>query len=419
MAKRKSFKDNAADPFGSGNQPDVDSSWLSADSSIYGDLSQADSKAERTRIREFNIFTIHPDPLQPRRVLPSVLREMWNGKPESIGDIFVEWVRIISEEERGGDEFQFEAHMQEQEIDGDDYVPKSLELALLEVIKLAVSIRRDGLTNPITVVEVPDGLRIETGERRWLAYHLLHAFSDDPQNQWQQIPARKVEALDVWRQASENNARQNLNATGRARQFAILMMDLWSRNGKRFEPFEAYEAEQHYYAQVSELSPPHGKSNVILNAMGFQNRNAISRYRKLLTLDNDIWLLADDSNCPESILRRMIGKGFQESIAIFQSWASGQSADIPNVTSGDISPKPPNISQTKKSPPPTLLSDPAIRQGDRLFSREAHHSLSLSIKELASLRSGVGQAKSQTKQQIQQLVNDLRNFLDDVEGSIE
>lgn len=421
MAKRKSFKDNAGDPFDVDSQPqqNVDSSWLEADSQIFGALSQADNKAERTRIREFDIFGIVPDITQPRRSLPTEIRNLWDNDPAELSNLFRMWLMAIKEE-RGDKEFPLAEYMNTTEIIADQTDPRGyLENSLIEIIDLAVSIRRDGLTNPITIFEVEDYNQLETGERRWLAYHLLHYHFNDERKKWRNIPARKMPRFDVWRQASENNARQNLNAIGRARQFALLMIDLWEQDGKTFEPFNAFEVEQDFYAQVKNMKPPHGKSGVVLSAMGFTHRNAIYRHRQLLTLPYEIWQRADDTNCPESVLRNMVGKSLHDAQEIFHKWQRGENySTSPIVTSGDNSP-PPKISQTAKSNRPTLLPDPACQRGNRLFTKEKEQQISQTVKELVALRSGVGQAKSQTKSQIRQLADDIRRFLDEIERTIK
>lgn len=419
MAKRKSFKDNAGDPFSVEPQQNVDSSWLDADSQIFGALNQADNKAERTRIREFDIFGISPDISQPRRAIPNELRHLWDNDPATLDDLFKMWLMAIAQE-RDGKDFPFAEFMQASEIIAEQDIPRGyLEQSLIHIIDLAISIRRDGLTNPITIYEVDNYHQVETGERRWLAYHLLHFHFQDERKSWRNIPARKMPRFDVWRQASENNARQNLNAIGRARQFALLMIDLWENEGKTFEPFTAYENEQEFYAQVHSMKAPHGKSGIILSAMGFEHRNAIYRHRQLLTLPYEIWQRADDTNCPESVLRNMVGKSFHEAQEIFHRWQRGEGLpSTPSVTTGDTSAKP-KISQAKKLNRPTLLPDPACQHGNRLFTKEKEQQISHTIKELVALRSGVGQAKSQTKSQIRQLAEDVRRFLEEVERSLK
>src|SRR5690606_4780692 len=129
-----------------------------------------------------------------------------------------------------------------------------IESALIRVIDLSASIRRDGLTNPITIADEDGQFIIETGERRWLAYHLLYwrlnTLNNDDQHDWSRIPAHVVDELSIWRQASENNARADLNAIGKARQLALLLMDIFVQEGVQFEHLDNYQNDQTFYAQV-------------------------------------------------------------------------------------------------------------------------------------------------------------------------
>ncbi len=172
----------------------------------------------------------------------------------------------------------------------------------MEIVSLAASIKRDGLTNPVTVSPKGQQYQLETGERRWLAYHLLLLYTQD--DKWKRIPARVMDTADPWRQASENTVRQDLNAIGRARQFAKLLMAL--HPNREFAPYEECESDQAYYQQAVDLRPPYGTSELLLNAMGLKHRAAFSRCRKLLNLPPDIWIQADDENWPEDRLIEIV-----------------------------------------------------------------------------------------------------------------
>jgi ParB-like chromosome segregation protein Spo0J len=180
---------------------------------------------------------------------------------------------------------------------------------LIDLADLAISIRKTGLTNPITVVRMDRIYRLETGERRWLAYHLLNIYF--PDEDWNRIPAHLVDEISVWRQASENNARADLNAISRARQLAILLMDLLAERGYEFYTFdeliETGGTEREYYAQVAdgnEFRVPRGEGERLLNAMGLKNPTQIRQYRQLLRLPDEVWQEADDKNLTEGEIRR-------------------------------------------------------------------------------------------------------------------
>jgi hypothetical protein len=119
-----------------------------------------------------------------------------------------------------------------------------------------------------------------------------------------------VDTPNVWRQAAENNARDNLNVIGKARQLAILMMDLLVEESSfEFHPFSAFENEREYYAQVADgrVYPiPDGKTELLLSAMGLKNPVQIRQIRKALRLPDEIWRVADDENWTEGKLRKYI-----------------------------------------------------------------------------------------------------------------
>jgi hypothetical protein len=303
MSKRKGeFRQN---PFGDGK---ADASHVEVDSQIFGELAAVDSQVKR--IEKINIFSVHPDPGQPRRAVPSRVRNAWNGRPEHVRDMLLVWWGAVQDERSRP--FDLGAYLEHEpgERSGNDeenapdlYNPGPLETAFMTIVDLAASIRRDGLTNPITL---DDRNLLETGERRWLAYHLLHFWFDgqedrpDERSEWERIPARRVDQISVWRQASENNVRADLNAIARARQWSILMMDLHGR--QNFKPIEAFESDRDFYAQVADHRVPYGKGEQLLNALGVTSRSAMARYRALLALPDEVWQAGDDLNLAEEML---------------------------------------------------------------------------------------------------------------------
>lgn len=289
------------------------------DAAIFGQIADVDRL--RQVAKPVSIFEIYPDHSQPRRAVPSEVRAHWTGDPQTVAALFDAWVDAVRREKNSA--FDLQAHLLLDYLppgtDGndDESVPRELrqrqplESALLDIVTLAVSIRKVGLTNPITVARDGSAYRLETGERRWLAFHLLHLnFAGE---NWSQIPARLVEQVSVWRQASENNARADLNAIGRARQFAILLMDLiHEQRGAQFTPYQdvlrAGHSERVYYAQVADGDQhriPRGQGEKLLNAMGLKNPVQLRQYRALLKLPDDVWRYADDCNLTEWEIRTL------------------------------------------------------------------------------------------------------------------
>ena len=210
MASRRDKQGRTDDPFD--ERPVTASQQL--DQEVYGGVGKVDPG--RKTAEAVNIEMIYPDRTQPRRAVPSVIRREWDESPKTAGVMFNRWIR----------DAKLELKTVKAILDGEEveYIPSGIiGEGLWKVLILAASIHHDGLTNPITVSRKGREFLIETGERRWLAYHLLYAnYGKD----YQRIPARIVQR-DIWRQASENNARDDLNAVGKARQFALLLMSLY------------------------------------------------------------------------------------------------------------------------------------------------------------------------------------------------
>ncbi|MCY4525998.1 MAG: hypothetical protein OXB89_05265, partial [Anaerolineaceae bacterium] len=221
--------------------------------------------AQRRSARPVDIGNIWPDRSQPRRAVPLRARRHWDGDPRHVAQLFDGWQQ---EMQRDGVALDLEALLRQRHWpeglddspDGSDEAENWLERAdsltatLPGLVRLAVNIRQIGLTNPVTVARAERAFQLETGERRWLAFHLLHQHF--PDENWSHIPAHLVEQVDVWRQAGENSARRDLNAIGRARQLAILLMDLLRERGHSFRNFDevlaAGGSERDYYAQVAD-----------------------------------------------------------------------------------------------------------------------------------------------------------------------
>jgi hypothetical protein len=230
-------------------------------------------------------------------------------------ELFNKWLEQI--ELLKGRAFDLDAYLKSSETErsvedergkgiNPDFEPMgAVESSFLRLLELAASIRREGLTNAITILRAAKDHVIETGERRWLAYHLLHLhFGDDDTEDWSKIPARVMNERNVWRQASENNARKNLNAIARARQLSILLMDL--HGWDKFQPIENFANEQDFYAQVedgNEWRIPRGKGEQLLTAMGLNNQTQLRQYRSILRASHDLWQLADDNDLSEFEIR--------------------------------------------------------------------------------------------------------------------
>lgn len=258
--------------------------------------------------RPISIHEILPDPQQPRRLLPSALRYE-HDRP--IGDVLGDWMQMARAE--SGRDIPYRQLLlgeitARSEDDADEREMGPIEFGFMKLLNLAATIRRDGgLINPATIYRAGEGYRLETGERRWLAHHLLQAALGEPE--WHRISAREVEAPSIWRQAHENNARDNLNAISRARQLALLVMDIYRNTGVTFEPYEHFGFDRHFYAQVADgfaYPVAYGDRERIIAAMGKSNVSQVNQFRALLRLPDNLWQAADDENWPEKKLRETL-----------------------------------------------------------------------------------------------------------------
>lgn len=255
----------------------------------------------RETIKLIALDQIQPDPAQPRRVAPSAIRGMGIA---DMGELFSSWMQAANKENAGRHYADLEwdkllnldEDLEEEKFTAKDYGP--IAAALIKVALLSRSIKKDGLINPITVARSGRDYLIETGERRWWAYNLLALFDGE----YRKIPAREVEKRDLWRQAVENMSREELSAIGRARQFAILLMDLYRKGGVEFLPYAALVkdgCDRLFYAQVADGSKfkiPKGKADLICGAMGINSPEYLRQIRAMLRVDDDIWVEADDCN---------------------------------------------------------------------------------------------------------------------------
>ncbi len=288
------------------------------------EIAAADSEFQA--IEAISIQDIQPNAMQPRHSVPHDLTDIYPLTPDNIVDIFERWI-IEVQLEKSQNDFDVTNYLlgettergdraEKDESDGGSAIAlaaSTKEDALMKLVDLAASIRRDGLSNPISLVHHGDRYEIETGERRWLAYHMLYwrfgdgdVRPDGSRVNWSRIPARLVNRVDVWRQASENNARDNLNAISRARQLAVLLMDLhgWGN----FTAYNECENEQAFYAQVADGARwriPRGHGERLLNAMGMSEASQLRQYRALLRLPEELWRKGDDENLSEGELRKM------------------------------------------------------------------------------------------------------------------
>jgi hypothetical protein len=299
------YRDDQVDPFAARAE---ELSMQEIDDALYGSVELPESG--RVVVTPRSIYDIWPDVVQPRRKVPLTARGEWDGNPEDVQHVLAQWDHLaqqMSQErftvldllERPGDGPDKEAANEAPLVSG-----------YRKLLKLAGSIYHDGLNHAITVVPRRGVYVIESGERRWLAYHVLAMYIDA--DRYSRIPAVQKAEADVWRQAAENGARQPLNAIGMARQLALLIMDMYSGDeGVAFDAYEQMvlpgESDRRFYAQVANGNRwrvKRGMGERMMEVTGLGSQQRIGQYRALLNLPDEMWIEADENDWTEGSLRR-------------------------------------------------------------------------------------------------------------------
>jgi hypothetical protein len=264
------------------------------------------------RVERLLLEMVRPDPVQPRRVLPEQLHFAFHNNRLTPTQALKELVQLVQVAARQrGRPFNNVLELlpnPDDESDEDQSVHLSPEEQLLhDLVNLAITIRDDGQVNPLTVVDVSQGVtqqfRIETGERRywatWLLRDFIAGYNSDGMIPCIIIP---VERSSVFRQAKENTARSGLSAIAMARQAALLLLTI-----------HGYEIPSHavsndFYRQALELDL-RGKreyTEAILSAMGGVKKGYLSYIKNLLKLSDEALELADRHNIEEYKLRYVV-----------------------------------------------------------------------------------------------------------------
>ena len=114
---------------------------------------------------------MRPDPIQPRRFLPEQVHHAFHENRLTPSQALREIVQIaqVAARQRGRPFSNLLELLPDPERDDDIDIKLTPEEEFLrELVNLAVTIRDDGQVNPITVIDVTEGVtrlyRIETGE---------------------------------------------------------------------------------------------------------------------------------------------------------------------------------------------------------------------------------------------------------------
>jgi hypothetical protein len=291
----------------------------SVNSDLLSDLPQQ-FEDNTVRVERILLEMVRPDPVQPRRVLPERIHFAFHNQQLTPTQSLRELVQIAQVAARQqGRPFSNVLELlpdDEREDTGDTKLSPEEQL-LRDLVNLAVTIRDDGQVNPVTVVDVSQGVtqlfRIETGERRywatWLLRDFFSGYEGDGMLPCLIIPSEKA---SVFRQARENSARTGLTAIAIARQAALLLLAI---NGYEI-PDQAVTND--FYRQALELRIPRNTSTNVGAAMGGMDRRRFSQYKNLLALTDEALELADRYAIDEGTLRHVIHLSPQDQIEMLQ-----------------------------------------------------------------------------------------------------
>jgi hypothetical protein len=282
------------------------------DEGLLGSGLAQEFRDDRLHVERILLDLVRPDPVQPRRVLPEQLHFAFHNNrltPTQALRELVQFVQVAARQR--GRPFHNVLELlpnADDEREEDIEIRLSPEETLLrDLVNLAVTIRDDGQVNPLTVVDVSQGVthlfRIETGERRywatWLLRDFIPGYTGDSMIPCIIIPA---ERSSVFRQAKENTARSGLSAVAMARQAALLLLTV---HGYEIPP---YAVSNDFYRQALELDL-RGKrefTDAILSAMGGMKKGYFSYLKNLLRLSDEAMELADRHNLDERRLRPVV-----------------------------------------------------------------------------------------------------------------
>ncbi len=291
-----------------GNTSRMDDLLASVTGDLLGDLPQAFTD-NSIRVERILLEMVRPDPVQPRRVLPESIHLNFHNNRVTPTQALRELVQIvqIAARQRGRPFNNVLELLPNGDDEREDEPAVNLspeETLLRDLVNLAITIRDDGQVNPLTVVDVSQGVtrlfRIETGERRywatWLMRDFIPSYTGDGMIPCIIIPEKRS---SVFRQAKENTARSGLTAIALARQAALLLLTVHGYE------VPAYAVGHEFYRQALDLDlrAKREYTDMILSAMGGIKRAQFSLIKSLLRLSDEALELADRHDLEEKKLR--------------------------------------------------------------------------------------------------------------------
>ena len=286
----------------------IDALLASVTEEMLGGEFETEADSQGLRVERILLDLIRADPIQPRRMLPDDIHHAFHNNQLTPSNALREMVRKAQVTARQhGRPFSnvMDLITNEDHAESASYSPE--ESLLRELLTLALTIRDDGQVNPLTVVDVSQGVsfqfRIETGERRYWASWLLRDFVPDYHGDGM-VPCIIVppDTASPFRQAKENTARSGLSAIALARQAALLLLAVHDYE------LPEYAVNNDFYRQALDLHL-RGKPKAsvqILAAMGGISKMRFSQIKALLGLADEAMELADLYQIEEKKLRYVL-----------------------------------------------------------------------------------------------------------------
>ena len=294
-----------------GNTARIDDLLASVTGDLLGDLPQSFND-NSLRVERILLEMVRPDPVQPRRVLPESIHLNFHNNRVTPTQALRELVQIvqIAARQRGrpfNSVVELLPNGDDEHEDESEVKLSPEEVLLRDLVNLAITIRDDGQVNPLTVVDVSQGVtrlfRIETGERRywatWLLRDFIPGYTGDGMIPCIIIPEKQS---SVFRQAKENTARSGLTAVALARQAALLLLTVHGYE------IPAYAVGNDFYRQALglDLRSKREHTDMVLSAMGGIKKAHFSEIKALLRLSDEALELADRHNIEEFKLRYIV-----------------------------------------------------------------------------------------------------------------
>ena len=279
-----------------------------------------------------------PDPTHPRHVLPDDLRERLLAGVPPAEVLWETWRRCLGghlyQALRAHDLSPTEALARRRE---EGVLDLALQLTLEGLLKLADSVRRHGLRQPIDVYDLGNGrYRITEGERRWwarvmLRNVLLRAEASTILARLHPLPDDEPAALA--RRQAENAQRADLSPIARARALKQVLRTVTARwvSGTPEEISGAGGSRnpvgrpRHFKgATVHELHELTSQELQWITGKSISGRT-VRNYLALLSLPPRAVALAEAANLSERALRPVVSLGDPEmQVTLVRALASGE-----------------------------------------------------------------------------------------------